>query len=43
MNIRFESWELLIEVSSKVEIVNDAFIKALAWDQQWNTWRVWSH
>ena len=29
MDIRFKSRELLIEVSSKIEIVNDAFIEAL--------------
>ena len=32
MNIGLKAWELRIEVPSKVEIINDAFIKTLTWN-----------
>ena len=41
MNIRLKSREFFIKVSSKVEVINDALIKALTWDEQWNARRIW--
>ena len=43
MNIGFKARELLIEVTGKVEIIHDPFVKALTRNEKWDAWWIWRY
>ena len=43
MDVGLKARKLCIKVASKVQIVDDAFVKTLAWNQQGNAGWIWRH